>query len=244
MKVSFTGCSLTKVTDDYIALLPQLECIGSTGSLRDLGCQGTRDGHKVVFDGAIVYGHLLALSWILAIAEALIHKFIQSESSVEQYTGFPVLSIDDVLMVECCCRANVCCLFSGAGHVKGNTTLSLGIVQNVVHDRQGEHVLVHFDALLVSQLPSSVDLNMNMSYLGIQLVIGDSAFGVHDPKGWHWALRLLHGLELCDILYRFMIWTWTMMMQEECRRQRQEAVMFGGGKQHFILFLIISGGFV
>ncbi len=107
---------------------------------------------EVDSSGSVMYGHLSSLSVVQTVAITLIHKLVQTESPPQEHSSFSVLSIDDVLEVQSRRRADVGGLFSKVGHIEGDSSLPLDIVEDGIHNVESKHVLVHLADCFAIQL--------------------------------------------------------------------------------------------
>ena len=81
----------------------------------------------------------------------------------DEPTGLAVLPKDKILGIKRRGRADVGRLLAVIGHVEGDATLALGLVQDPVHGVEQGHVLVHLHHHVLAQLHNTADLKNVLS---------------------------------------------------------------------------------
>mmetsp|Transcript_8862 Transcript_8862/g.18410 ORF Transcript_8862/g.18410 Transcript_8862/m.18410 type:complete len:246 (+) Transcript_8862:507-1244(+) len=136
------GCFFGVVGGGGGSHVVQFQFVRRPDRLSQLGPQRTADGVIVQSPASVMNGHLPSPSQIQIVGEALIAELLEGETPPHEDSGFTILSEDVVLGAQGGCRANVDGFFTVAGHVEGDASLSLGIVEDGVHFAKADHLAV------------------------------------------------------------------------------------------------------
>jgi hypothetical protein len=91
----------------------------------------------------IMYRHIPPFPWIITICKKLVHKLANGIPSLYKYTLFSILCEDHIFLLQRTGRTNTGPFFALRGHVERQSALPLRVKHYNVHDRDGEHVIVH-----------------------------------------------------------------------------------------------------
>lgn len=99
-----------------------------------------------------MHRHLLPFPQIIPVPVALIHDVQQTVTSPQQHSDFPILAINNIFKIQSGCTAYVGGLLAVIRHVKGNSALSLRLVEYLIHDVEQRHRSVHLDEFVLAQV--------------------------------------------------------------------------------------------
>jgi len=168
VEITFGGSTLTEEANNDLVRLGLLKSISGTNSLRELSGEGGGDSLEVEVLGTVVDRHLTTLTKVILVTEALVSELLEGEATPHEDTSFTVLSIDDIFLIESGRATDVSGLLTEGSHVERDTTLTLGIIEDLVHVVQLDHVLVHLHKLSICVFNLIVLLN------DITIVISDA----------------------------------------------------------------------
>jgi hypothetical protein len=90
-----------------------------------------------------MHRHIPTPPRVILIRKELTHKIRKSEASLHEHSSLPVLSENNISVIQRTCASHTCPLFPLGCHIETQTALPLRIEHYYIHNRDFEHIFVH-----------------------------------------------------------------------------------------------------
>ena len=91
-------------------------------------------------------GHVPSPSTVLPIRKKLAHKLLKRVTPLHENSRLSVLAEHHIAFLQCTRGPYTGAFFALARHVEAQSALSLSVEHYDVHNRDREHVLIHFES--------------------------------------------------------------------------------------------------
>jgi len=169
VEVALRGGAFSEISDSNPVFTINSVLVTRARRLGNLRAEGRRDCDDVDIFGAVVDGHLFALTQVVLVSRELVGHLLNTEASPVESACLSVLGEDEVSGIESGCSSDARSFFSKLLHVERDSALALGCVVDLVDFVHGDHGIVHLEQVFVGDG-------------SVIAFLDDVAFCVHDTE--------------------------------------------------------------
>ena len=149
MEVALRGGAFSEISDSNPVFTINSVLVTRARRLGNLRAEGRRDCDDVDIFGAVMDGHLFALTQVVLVSRELVGHLLNTEASPVESACLSVLGEDEVSGIESGCSSDARSFFSKLLHVERDSALALGCVVDLVDFVHGDHGIVHLEQVFV-----------------------------------------------------------------------------------------------